>query len=132
MNYRFTVHFSTSFSTTNSRPKTSNSTHRSGLGDFANPRNQSPNLCSLDQPSRSFEAYAVSIAKIPLSRKHCLPHWKEGNQLMTQTANKATPNLHKRPQPPLSHPGATPDSDRAKKPPLAEPPGTDAELSPGD
>jgi len=51
---------------------------------------------------------------------------------MTQIAGKATPKLHSRPQPPLSHPGATPDSDRAKKPPLSEPSGADTELSPGD
>ena len=51
---------------------------------------------------------------------------------MTQTTNKATPTLHRAPQPPLSHLGATPESDRAKKPPLAAPPATDSELNPGD
>jgi hypothetical protein len=51
---------------------------------------------------------------------------------MTQTTNKATPTLHRAPQPPLSHPGSAPDSDRAKKPPLAEPSATGPELTPGD
>ena len=40
--------------------------------------------------------------------------------------------LHKAPQPPLSHTGAVPDSDRAKKPRLAEPPANDQDLNPGD
>jgi hypothetical protein len=51
---------------------------------------------------------------------------------MTLITNKATPMLHKVPQPPLSHRGATPDSDRAKKPSLAEPAATGRELNPGD
>ena len=51
---------------------------------------------------------------------------------MTHITNKATPMLHKAPQPPLSHPGAPRDSDRAKSPRLAEPPPIGWALNPGD
>jgi hypothetical protein len=51
---------------------------------------------------------------------------------MTDIANNPISNLHRAPQPPLSHPGAIPDSDGAKKPPLAEPAATDQGLNPGD
>jgi hypothetical protein len=53
-------------------------------------------------------------------------------KMAIQITNKATPLLHKAPQPPPSHPGSAPDSDRAKKPPLADPSATSLELIPGD
>ena len=71
-----------------------------------------PELCSLDQPNHSLQAYAV---------------WT-----MTHITNKPIPKLHSAPKPPLSYPGAAADSDRAKKPRLAEPPANDQDLNPGD
>jgi len=56
----------------------------------------------------------------------------EKKTVMPHGTDKATPELRKAPQPPLSHPGAIPDSDRAKRPPLSEPSPTDQELTPGD
>jgi hypothetical protein len=90
-------------------------------------------LCSLDQPNHSFQAYAVSIEERKLrSEGRC--SWPRGKKQwnMTHITKKSIPKLHKAPQPPLSHPGATPDSDRARKPPLAEPSASDQELNPGD
>ena len=84
----------------------------------------------MDQPTISFQAYAVSIEEMngkallwPLGKKQ----WN-----MAHITNNSITKLPKAPQPPLSHPGATPDSDRAKRPPLAEPSATDQELNPGD
>jgi hypothetical protein len=54
------------------------------------------------------------------------------NNWITHMINKPRHKLRKRPQPPLSHPGAIPDSDRAKKPPLGESRATNQELEPGD
>ena len=132
MNYKFTVHCSTSCSTTSSRPKNRKSAHRSGLGDFANPRNQIARPVQFRPAEPFLRSLCCIYRENTLVAKVLSASLERSNQLMTQITNKATPMLHERHQPPLSHPGATPDSDRAKKPPLAEPPGTDSELSPGD
>jgi hypothetical protein len=81
-------------------------------------QNQLSELCSLDQPDNSFQAYAVSTEK---------KLWN-----MTDITKKPRPKLRKAPQPPLSHAGAIPDSDRAKRPPLSQPSATGEELTPGD
>jgi hypothetical protein len=87
----------------------------------------------LDQPNRSFQAYAVTIEEIRVAAKGvALASWKESNRNMTHITDKPLPKLRKAPQPPLSHHGATPDSDRAKRPPLVEPSATGQELTPGD
>ena len=89
-------------------------------------------LCSLNQPNHSFQAYAVSIEEMnSRSEERCFGLLERSNG-MNHMTDKPVPKLHKAPQPPLSHPGATPDSDRAKRPPLVEPPATDQELNPGD
>jgi hypothetical protein len=105
---------------------------KSRYSGAANPRNQLPDLCSLDQSSRSVEAYAESIEKIVADEKSLTSLFGKKQATMTQVTNKATPLLHKAPQPPLSYPGSAPDSDRAKKPSLAEPSATGPELNSGD
>ena len=131
MNYKFTVHCSTSCSTTSSGPK-------SKTQHTASPSAICKSAKSIARPVqfRPAEPFLWSLRCIyredTVVARALSASLERSNQLMTQITNKATPKLHNRPQPPLSHPGATPDSDRAKKPPLAEPPGTDTELSPGD
>jgi hypothetical protein len=86
----------------------------------------------LDQPSCSFQAYAVSIEDGKSQQSVLLsPLWKETTSMTLMTEN-LRPKLRKAAQPPLSHPGATPDTDRAKKPPLAESSAVNEQLSPGD
>jgi len=88
-------------------------------------------LCSLDQPNHSFEAYAVSIEETKVTAKSTAPaSWERMD--LTVSTKKLTRKLRKAPQPPLSHPGATPDSDRAKPPLLADPAVNESELRPGD
>ena len=89
-------------------------------------------LCSLDRPSHSFQAYAVSIKPMNSrgEARSCSLRGEEST--MTHGTNKPIPKLRKAPQPPLSHAGAIPDSDRAKRPPLSEPAATGQELIPGD
>jgi hypothetical protein len=129
---KFTVHFSTLFSTTNFCAEIPISVHGSRLCCLSGLPRTLSRLCSLDQPSRSFKAYDVSIEEPQLLRwaLSCLVGKKQS--IMTHITNKAATMLPTAPEPPLSYPGATPDSDRAKKPPLAEPSATGGELNPGD
>ena len=129
---KFIVHSSTSFSTTRFCAPIRNSNNWFWLCHFQVCPNLIVRLCSSDQPSPPFAAYALSIEP-----KHCcrktLPCFIEKNKsIMTHLTNQATTTLPRSSQPPLSYPGATPDSDRARKPPLAEPTATGEELSPGD
>jgi hypothetical protein len=89
-------------------------------------------LCSLDRPRHSFQAYTLSIEPMN-SRGEARSSWPRGKEnTMTHDVNKRIPRLRKAPQPPLSHAGAIPDSDRAKRPALSEPSATGGELTPGD
>jgi hypothetical protein len=96
-------------------------------------QNQLSELCSLDQPDNSFQAYAVSTEEMTVAAKDAaFASWKRNHWNMTHLTKKPIPKLRRAPQPPLSHAGAIPDSDRAKRPPLSEPSATGQELTPGD
>jgi hypothetical protein len=90
-------------------------------------------LCSVEQPYHSVQAYALSIEEMnSRSKEPCSGLLERKQWNMMHITNIKRPKLHKAPQPPLSRPGAPPDSDRAKRPPLSEASATDQELTPGD